>query len=144
MKGTKLKMVVAAGSLLIFGGLGFWITSSIVSAKNLSDSGAVYHLNLTRQGADPSIIAITKGDYVEFDVKDGKQHQISQGSGDDEAHQQAHNDIHEHLVGGKQSGVFGPSQGYRVQFHQTGTFSFHDHFNPKLSLTVVVYESHNK
>ncbi|HEX7259653.1 MAG TPA: hypothetical protein VF272_01850 [Candidatus Saccharimonadia bacterium] len=140
MKLSKLQILVAAGSLTVFGGLGFWIAESMAS----QNSNPIHHVSLTSQGADPNVIAVVKGGYVQFDAKDGKQHKMSQGSGDDEVHHQAHTGVHEHQSDGKDSGMFGLLEAYRVQFHQTGTFSFHDHLNPKLSITVVVYEAGRK
>ncbi len=140
MKLAKLQILVAAGSLAAFGGLGF-LAAQTMASKN---SKSIHHVNLTSHGADPNVIAVVKGQYVQFNARDGKQHQMSQGSGDNEAHHQTHMGVHEHQVNGKDSGVFGPSEAYRVQFSQTGTFNFHDHLNPKLSITVVVYEPDRK
>ncbi len=101
-------------------------------------------VQLLSDHASPSVIAITKGDYVQFSSRDGQVHNIGQGKGDDEVHQQAHADTHDHTAGGKESGNFGAGEAYRVQFNQTGTYSFHDHLHPKISVTVVVYEQHVK
>ena len=118
--------------------LGAFIASRTY-AKASAQSDIRHSVALTMSGIQPSAIAITKGDYVEFDTKDGRTHEIGQGKGDDAVHQDAGQYVHDHLIGGKQSGNFGPGEGYKVQFSQTGTYDFHDHLHPELSLTVVVY-----
>lgn len=95
---------------------------------------------LLSERADPAVIALTQGGTVEFAAKDGRTHNIVQGSGDNEVHQELGQDVHDHPVMAKESGDFGPGQGYQVTFKKVGTFTFHDHLNPKISVTVIVYE----
>lgn len=140
MKLSKNKLLIALASLIIFGGVGFLAARSMAAKNQI----LVHHVSLTDQGAQPNAVAVVKGGYVQFDTKDGKQHSMSQGKGAHEVHHEAHSEVHEHQAYGKESGVFGPSEAYKVQFHQTGTFNFHDHLNPKLSITVVVYEPGSK
>ncbi len=125
--------------LALTAAVGFRATSSLGAHKSRSID-ASHVVNLLSDHADPSVIAVVKGEYVQFNSKDGKTHNIGQGSGDDEVHQSLGADQHDHAAEGKESGEFSPSEGYRVQFNQTGTYAFHDHLNPKISITVVVYE----
>lgn len=117
--------------------IGFSATSLLARKKPITDNSHI--VRLLTDHADPSAIAITKGDYVQFDSQDGQTHNIGQGSGDDEVHQDIHQDQHQHASGSKESGEFGASQGYRVQINQVGTYTFHDHLHPKISVTVIVY-----
>lgn len=120
------------------GAVGFGIAMATRPPAKPVDTSHI--VNLLSDRADPSAIAVTKGSYVQFNAKDNQKHNLAQGSGDDEVHQQANQSVHDHAAGGKESGDFGPGEGYRVTFNQTGTFSFHDHNNPKISISVVVYE----
>ena len=134
---SKRTGIILVAVFIVFA-LGAFIASR-TSAKASAKSDSSHNVALTMSGIQPSAIAITKGDYVEFDTKDGRAHEIGQGKGDDEVHHASGQDVHDHLIGGKQSGNFGPGEGYKVQFNQTGTYDFHDHLHPELSLTVVVY-----
>ena len=115
--------------------------ASRAQAKTTAKPDTSHIVELTTSGAKPSAIAITKGDYVQFDTKDGRTHEIAQGKGGGEGHHTDGQGKHEHLSGGKLSAGFGPGEGYKVQFNQTGTYDFHDHLNPELSSTVIVYEA---
>ena len=135
----KLRLVmIVVGILLVTSGVGFALAKT--SAPKVSSTPPDHTVSLLNDHADPSAIAVTKGDYVQFNAKDGKTHNIGQGSGNDEVHQGLNGTSHEHDYRAKESGAFGADEGYRVQFNQTGTFSFHDHLNPKISVTVIVYE----
>lgn len=84
---------------------------------------------LTKDGASPNAIAVATGSYVQFNSADGKSHNLSIGKG---------GDAHEH-TGKFYSGEFQADEGWRVQFNEEGSFTFHDHFNPKINIVVVVY-----
>lgn len=84
---------------------------------------------LTEDGASPNAIAVATGSYVQFNSADGKSHNLSIGKGGDE---------HEH-TGKFYSGEFQADEGWRVQFNEEGSFTFHDHFNPQINIVVVVY-----
>ncbi len=124
-------------------GLGYGL-NTLLKPHPLMKADGNHIIELRSTGATPDAIAITRGSYVEFDVKDKRTYNIGQGSGDDPVHQQAHLDIHDHPKGALESGAFGPGQGYRVQFNAVGTYPFHDHLNPKISVTVIVYEPKSK
>lgn len=125
--------------LVVATGLGYGL-SLLTHKQPLILADGTHIIELRSSGASPDAIAIVKGSYVEFDVKDKRTYNIGQGSGNDAVHQEAHQDVHDHPKGAIESGAFGPGQGYRVLFNKVGTFQFHDHLNPKIFITVIVYE----
>lgn len=84
---------------------------------------------LAENGASPNAIAVATGSYVQFNSADGKSHNLSIGKGGDE---------HEHM-GKFYSREFQADEGWRVQFNEEGSFTFHDHLNPQINVVVVVY-----
>ena len=100
-------------------------TNKIQRISNCKDTC----VDLYQDKASPDTVAVTVGSYVQFNSKDGKTHDLSLGAGGSE-----------HVHTGKfQSGDFGANEGWRVQFNEEGSFVFHDHLNPKISVLVVVY-----
>lgn len=132
--------LIVAGILIVTGALGFALATA--TAPKAATVQADHVVALLSDHADPSAIAVTKGDYVQFNARDGKTHNIGQGSGNDEVHQGLSAATHEHDYSAKESGAFGANEGYRAQFNMVGTYTFHDHLNPKISVTVIVYEKH--
>lgn len=86
-------------------------------------------VSLLENKTDPDTIAVPRGSYVQFNSADGKSHSLSLGKG---------GESHSHS-GSFSSGEFGADEAWRVQFNDEGTFFFHDHFNPKINVLVVVY-----
>ncbi len=115
------------------------ISISIVldSSGDGSKEKPVHHVLLLRDGADPDAVFIRLGERVQFDSRDGQQHIIAQGGGDE------FDQNHSHEEFGVESGTFGPSEAYLAGFKRTGTYHFHDHLNPKIFVTVVVYNETN-
>jgi len=99
----------------------------------LENGSVINHVFLLEGGALPDALAVKFGELVQFDARDGRQHVIAQGGGDE------FNQSHSHQVYRVESGSFGPGEAYRVSFSRTGTFHFHDHQNPKIFVTVIVY-----
>lgn len=97
------------------------------------NGSVVNHVFLLQAGALPDAMAVKLGEFVQFDEKDGKFHSIAQGGGDE------FNQTHSHEEFGLESGKFGPGEAYRISFSRTGTFHFHDHYNSKIFVTVIVY-----
>lgn len=84
---------------------------------------------LQQDMAMPDTVAVPVGSYVQFNSADGKSHNLSFGQGGEE-----------HGHSGKfYSGEFKSDEAWRVQFNDEGSFVFHDHLNPKISVLVVVY-----
>lgn len=92
----------------------------------------IHMVSLIGNKADPDIVLAKVGDYVQFNSKDGKEHNLAQGSGNavDESH--AHNQT------GPDSGKFKRDEAYKVQFKKVGIYAFHDHYNPDLYIRVIV------
>lgn len=111
--------------------------------QTVAATGDVIQVELSGNHANPAVVSVEKGQYVQFNAKDGKMHDIGQGRGESVTHP-THSDVgHEHVYEAKQSGVFGGDEAYKLQFKETGTFTFHDHLNPTISIVVVVYEQDN-
>lgn len=102
------------------------------SSKKTSDQNcqADQCVQLTSSGAVPNEIYVKLGTTVQFNSADGKTHSLSLGKG---------GEGHEH-IGNFFSGDFGADEAWRVQFEKLGTFEFHDHYNPGISILVVVYK----
>lgn len=101
-------------------------------------------VDLMSDGMVPNSLSVKVGETVQFNSKDGKSHNIGLGEGQgvpaDEHDNIEHN--HEHL-GSYESGDFKSDEAWRVTFKKVGTYKFHDHYNPKLNILVVVYDSKN-
>lgn len=143
---TISKSLVILVICLLFGALGFAYYhnksgSSIPSSENTTPatsteaSGAViHHVALTANGASPIDLLIRVGEYVQFDSKDGKVHDIASGAGDGDG------EHHDHTAAGLESGDFKADEGYRVQFIKIGSYYFHDHLNPMTTISIAVYQ----
>lgn len=153
--------IIIAGIVLIAASV---ITIGLTHAQkiksNSTESNNTVYVDLFADRAEPSTVSVEKGEYVQFNGKDETIHNIGRGSGagvnheaykasesDHEhteedtsvSHDHAESDAHEHLAG-EESGSFGEGQFYRVQLDKVGTFTFHDHLNPEISIVVQVYE----
>jgi len=94
----------------------------------------IHMVSLLHNKAEPNVVTVKIGEHVQFNSKDGKKHHISSGAG------KAYEESHNHEGEGIESGVFGPDEGYRIQFKKAGTYEFHDHTNPNIYITVVAYQ----
>ncbi|HUQ84765.1 MAG TPA: hypothetical protein VM077_00430 [Candidatus Limnocylindrales bacterium] len=106
--------------------LGFSTSQKKIAATN------IHMVSLMKDMADPDIVLAKVGDYVQFNAKDGKEHNLSQGSGN------AVDKNHAHEEEGLESGVFKGDEAYKIQFKKVGIYSFHDHFNPDTYIRVIV------
>ena len=130
---TKIRASILF-AIFIFFGLASFGTFYALSANNKTSLSSQKNcadicVALYEDKALPSTIAVTVGSYVQFNSADGKSHNLSIGQGGLE---------HEH-TGKFYSGEFKADEAWRVQFKEEGSFYFHDHFNPKISILVVVY-----
>jgi plastocyanin len=118
-----------AMAMVLLGFLGArYIASSRVSADRSCQT--IQCVALGSEGANPDTLAIPVGSSVQFNSADDKTHSLSLGKG---------GDAHGHS-GPFTSGDFGSEEAWKVQFKEPGTFHFHDHYNPKLNILIVVYE----
>lgn len=137
---------------LIFGIVGFAGAFAVASNKKSShNSGSNNHshssssehsktadkvktadifVDLEEDRAAPDSLTVPVGKTVQFNTKDGKEHNLSLGSGGEE---------HEHS-GPFHSGAFGKDEAWRATFTEVGTYQFHDHNNPKINVLIVVYK----
>jgi plastocyanin len=108
-----------------------WVGIAYHEAKQRQiPKGTAHQIALTAEKAEPSTMIIKTGDIVQFTVKDGQVRRIGQGS--------AEAGLHEQLLEGIQSEAFNDQ--YRVEFKEPGTYSFHDHINPALTITIIVFD----
>jgi plastocyanin len=128
---SKRHLVVAA--LILFIGAGSFIFAySYGSNKTgvaVADKCDGTCIELNQDKASPDTISVPIGSFVQFNSADGKSHSLSLGDGGSE---------HSHK-GTFSSGTFKADEGWRVQFKEEGSYLFHDHLNPKISVLVVVY-----
>ncbi len=144
------KWVLFSAIIVVSAGAAFGVTRYLNAQPAVTTEDV--QVSLFADRAEPSATAVERGKAVVFNTKDDKIHDIGQGSGKDEAahegsghgdeasHEGSRSGEHEHTNGGKESGPFGKGQAYRVVFDKIGTYTFHDHLNPKIRITVVVYE----
>lgn len=119
-----LPLIIATGSF--FAAKQFAEQETVVGASACDVKACI---SLTESGAVPSEITIPAGSYVQFNSSDGKTHNMSLGKGGEE---------HDHK-GPFHSGEFKGDEAWKVQFKEDGTYYFHDHYNPKINVLVVVY-----
>lgn len=130
----SLRMPLLIGVVLVAGFASFGIIHTVTAAGSRNQIKGQKNcngtcVNLYEDKATPDTIAVAVGSYVQFSSKDGKSHSLSLGEGGEE-----------HIHSGKfSSGEFKADEGWRVQFNDEGSFYFHDHLNPKISVLVVVY-----
>lgn len=133
------RLILVATIFAAVGGAGTAYYSASTQAKKVS---GIQEVSLVANEAKPSVLFVKVGESVQFNSRDGKDHYI--GSGRGEAGHDTHDadtekSAHEHTEG-INSGQFGPDEGYRVRFSKVGTYEFHDHLNPSIRITVVVYQ----
>ncbi len=123
------QLVLAA--IVLAGSISFGVTYATADRQDVAASTCKGNcVSLADTGASPSTIAVPLNSFVQFNSADGKTYDLSLGGGGSE---------HEHK-GKFQSGDFGKGEAWRVQFKDEGSFIFHDHHNPKVSVLVIVYE----
>ena len=86
-------------------------------------------INLLANKASPDQAVVKVGQTIQFNSRDGKNHNLSLGEGHD----------HDHSAGTYQSGLFKADEAWKVTFKEPGTFTFHDEENPNISIIVVAY-----
>ena len=125
--------------VIIIGLIAFGTTFSLSRSKSLELSSSkcdqkIVCVALREDRAEPDAISVPIGGYAQFNSADNKMHNIAEGSGDVD-HDGSHVHSGKHL-----SGDFKANEGWKVQFNKTGTFEFHDHYNPKINFIVIVYQ----
>lgn len=108
--------------------------SGFLDSSKKSPQSDTQQVSLLKDKAEPDIILVKTGQYVQFNARDGKEHNMAQGSGN------ATGDDHTHQATGVESGIFKKDEAYKVQFNKVGIYAFHDHYNPNLYIRVIVRE----
>lgn len=129
------QLLLLIAMVIIAGVVSFGAIRSVTAGSSGNQSGTKENcigtcVDLSESKATPDTIAVPVGSFVQFNSMDGKTHNLSTGEGGEE---------HEH-IGKFNSGEFKADEAWRVQFNDEGSFIFHDHLNPKISVLVVVYE----
>jgi len=106
--------------------IGFFNSPALGSPKN------IHMVSLMGNKAVPDIVLAKVGDFVQFNSKDGKDHNLAQGNGN------AVDKTHEHKEYGIESGNFKKDEAYKIQFKKVGIYAFHDHYNPDIYMRVIV------
>ena len=130
-----MKKLLLAG-LVIFAF--FSLAGYTYYTKSATRVAAEYTVNLLSDRATPDALTVRVGETVQFNSRDGKSHRLAEGKGE-RAETMGSEDDHDHTVGGYDSGTFAADEAWRVQFKKKGTYRLHDHLNPKIYITVVVY-----
>lgn len=106
--------------------------SGMLDSVQKSPQSNTHQVSLLENKAEPDIVLVKKGEYVQFNARDGKEHNLAQGSGN------ATDNSHNHKAAGVGSGVFKKDEAYKVQFNKVGIYAFHDHYNPDTYIRVIV------
>lgn len=125
------------------------VTQDTGSTQASAQSCEGYCVDLTEEAAYPVSVAVPVGEYVQFNTKDDKVHNLIVNAAADahggEAHGGAHSDDtadkdhHDVPEGALQSDHFGRNEAWRVQFKQAGTFRITDIHNENIDIVVVAY-----
>ncbi len=131
----KLLIIIAILALAA-GGVSFGLTRSYASqdevASVLKDikGNAIQQVILNNDTAAPDAVSVPVGQSVQFNVADGQKHRMGFGAG---GHEHQEDNLYD-------SGEFGAGESWRVAFNKPGTYQFHDHLNPNISVLVVAYQ----
>lgn len=129
--GLAIALFVLGSSLGFF--LHTRVRANALPAQKEEEKKTVAHQVLLLQDrAEPGTLLVNVGEFVQFNSKDGRSHNLAQGRGNNFGHD------HDHEPG-LESGIFGPDEAYRVEIKNPGTYFFHDHVHPELSATAVAY-----
>ncbi len=138
-KTTEVKpLLLLLPALLIGFVISFVIVSRLNDSPVTTSAGAVtidgitiHNVDVHRDNDQPIDLLVNKGEYVQFNSKDGGNHQIVLGG---------HGSDHHGGEGQIDSGVFKAEEGYRVQFKESGKFNFHDNLDRDYTITIIVYD----
>ncbi len=123
--------------------------STVTEDSTLGTKENPHVVSLTKDQSKPVDLLINVGDYVQFNSKDGGEHQIIQGKptadhGHDEYADAVHGEEHGKTDSPLDSGVIKSDEGYLLQFNNIGKFEFHDNYNHDSEITVIVYDKNKK
>lgn len=154
----KIPLIIIV-ALLVTSALSFAISYRVTTANStaaaqvkttkLGSKQNPHEVELTKTNKDAVDLLINVGDYVQFNSKDGGEHQIIQGKptvehGHDELSDATHGEEHGTSSSPLDSGIFKADEGYSLQFKNVGKYEFHDNFNHDYAITVIVYDKDKK
>lgn len=124
-------------------------TSTRTSEPVLGSKENPHMVSLTKDQTEPVDLLINVGDYVQFNSKDGGEHQLIQGKptadhGHDEYANAVHGEEHGATNSPLDSGIIKADEGYLLQLKNVGKYEFHDNYNHDYAITVIVYDKDKK
>ena len=123
-----LVIFVIAGAVGVTRILASRFSFSSSSEQSTGTQPQTYKIPLDINSKQPIATQVKQGDYILFEPTDQSQHQIvSGGTG-------------EHAGDGFDSGVFEPSESYKMQIKDVGVFELNDTYNPDLVITIQATE----
>lgn len=164
VKGKHLLVIVPAVALVAAFGVGLGARmlagsdGATRSSSSYSERCDGHCVDLAAGKAAPSSLSVPVGEYVQFNNSDGGEYNISLGRGTDthaaagedadktddhgDSHAEESEDTSKDHDHDKRfvSGDIGEGKAWRVQMKQAGTYYFHDHYDPDLTILVVAYE----
>lgn len=108
----------------------------------------VYEIQLKKSNKEPIDLVIKIGDYVQFNSKDGGEHQIIQGLATNTEHGDTSPSGNDHAEAGDSrpakekaldSGVLKGDEGFLLQFNTQGKYEFHDNYDHDYTISILVY-----
>ncbi|MES2437063.1 MAG: hypothetical protein V4519_03545 [Patescibacteria group bacterium] len=142
--GILALVIVTAGATAYAMNKNSWQEDAVLGTSEIKIP-TTHYVDLTDDKAVPAELLIKIGEYVQFDSKDGKTHNISSGKGNDYGNTHEHTATSSKMSGDQiESGPFGADEGFKVFFARTGTYYFHDHMDADITITVAVYDPSKK
>lgn len=125
------------------------VAQTAESAPVLGSKENPHLVSLTKDQTEPVDLLINVGDYVQFNSKDGSEHQLIQGKptadhGHDEYADAVHGEAHGATDSPLDSGIIKADEGYLLQLKKVGKYDFHDNYNHDYAITVIVYDKNKK
>lgn len=144
-KYVKKPLLLLAVGFIVVVGAAFVITYELSSSSDkppvsstspLGTKENPHEVALTSDNQEPIDLVVKTGEYVQFNSKDGKEHQIVNGSSSEQ-----HGATSTGHEGSELStGIIKSDEGYLLQFNEVGKFDFHDNYNHHYTISVLVYD----
>jgi plastocyanin len=145
LKKLNIQTLLLAGlAFLVMAGIAYGAVYNLASSpKNASNASATtlgskdkpHEISLSKAQEEPIDLVVKAGDYVQFNSKDGNEHQIVIGPAKQEHGATAPN----HEASELSSGIIKKDEGYLLPLPNTGKFEFHDNYNHNYTITILVY-----
>lgn len=131
----KLTLIIIVLAV-VAGGASFFSTQSYASRRQGpsqtqdAQGSLIQQVSLNNGIAAPDTVSLPVGQSIQFNADDGLKHRMGFGAG---GHEHQEDNLYD-------SGEFGGGESWRVAFNKPGTYQFHDHLNPNISVLVVAYQ----